>query len=309
MKKELLSKNGLAISRIAREFILLKVGDRIDTIREYAARFGFGTGTIQTALKVLAEGKAVELESRGHLGTYIAYIDYHELWDIAGLGSITGVMPLPYSKRYEGLATGFYKAFEGAGIPFNMAYMRGASRRLEGLEKGKYDFAIMSKLAADKIIESGGALEIVFDLGKYSYVGGHKVLISKPKYKEIKSGMKVALDKNSLDQYLLTYYECEGKQVTFEEIPYNQILKKLLDKSIDAAIWNIDEIEERNLNIPYYDMKNQKISEINEDDTRAVVVVKKYNGDFGNILKKFIDPKDILNIQQKVIKGEILPSY
>ena len=252
---------------------------------------------------------AVKLEPKGHLGTFIEKIDYRELWEIAGLGSITGAMPLPYSRRYEGLATGFYKAFEKADIPFNMAYMRGGYKRQEALEQLKYDFIVMSKLAADINIDAGKDVEIVLDFGNYSYVKGHKVLFANPKNDKITDGMKVALDKSSPDHFILTSYECEDKKVGYVELTYNQILKSLLDKKIDAAVWNIDEIEDRNQNIPYYDLKNPKVLELKEDDTRAVLVVRKSDWGLSDILRNIIDKQYILDIQKKVLREEILPSY
>lgn len=309
ISKQLLTKNGIAVLRLAREFISYRPGDRIETVGDYAEKLNMGRGTIQSALKYLEESGAVRLEPRGHLGTFIESIDYKKLWEIADLKSITGVMPLPYSKRYEGLATSLYKAFEKANIPFNMAYMRGGYKREEALEQGKYDFAVMSKLAADLIISTGKDLEIVIDFGKYSYVAGHKVLFASRDKNKIENGMKVALDSSSVDHFILTCYECEGIDVEYVELKYNQILKSLMDGKIDAAIWNIDEIIDRGIDIPFYDLKNPKVAKLNEDDTRAVIVVKRSNWGIGGILRHIIDMEYVSEIQKKVIEGEILPSY
>lgn len=287
----------------------LKEGDRIETLAYYAEQLDLGRGTVQSALRYLEEIGAIELEPRGHLGTYINKINYRKLWKISGVGSVTGAMPLPYSRRYEGLATGLYKAFEQADIPLNLAYMRGGYRRQEALEQGKYDFIIMSKLAADINITSGKDMEIAIDFGPYSYVKGHKVLFSSPEEQEIKDFMKIALDNSSIDHLILTQYECEGKEVEYVELPYNQILRNLIDKKIDAAIWNIDEIEDRNLHIPYYDLKNPKALKLQEDGTKAVLVVKKSDWGLGDILRRIIDKNYVLGIQVKVLKGEMLPSY
>lgn len=309
INKELLTKNGIAVLRLGREFISLKTGDRIEPIGNYSEKFGLGRGTIQSALRFLEEMGAVKLEPKGHLGTFIKSIDYRKLWDVAGLGSITGAMPLPYSKRYEGLATGIYKAFEKANIPFNMAYMRGGYKRLEGLEHMKYDFIIMSKLAAEISISSGYDIEILLDFGDYSYVQDHKVLFANPGYNEITDGMKVALDKSSPDHFILTTSECEGKKVDYVELTYNQILKSLQDGKVDAAIWNIDEIIDRNIKISYCDLKSPKAINIKADDTRAVLVVKKSNWGISGILRNIISKEDVCDIQKKVLIGEILPTY
>ena len=295
--------------RLAREFSILKEGQRIETVADYAEKLGLGRGTIQTALRYLEKIEAIRFEVRGHLGTFIAKMDYKKLWEISGLGSITGVMPLPYSRRYEGLATGFYKAFEKAKIQFNMAYMRGGYKREEALLQGKYDFAIMSKLAANVMIESCTDIEIVLDIGKYSFVKGQRILFANAQDTEIRDGMNVAIDSSSIDISILTHKECEGKDVKYVELTYNQILKSLQDKKIDAAIWSIDEVEDRNLTISFGELKSTKVKELDEDDTKAALLVKKSNWGIDSIFRHMIDKEYIIEIQNKVIEGKLLPSY
>lgn len=307
--RNLLTKNGIAVLRLAREFIILKEGQRIETVADYAEKLGLGRGTIQTALRYLEKIEAIQLEVRGHLGTYSAKVDYKKLWAISGLAGITGVMPLPYTKRYEGLATGFYKAFEKASIQFNMAYMRGGYKREEALLLGKYDFAVMSKPAACYLMESCEDVEIVLDLGKHSFVKGHRILFADPQEVEIRDGMKVAIDSSSIDISTLTRYECNDKNVEYVELTYNQILKSLQNRKIDAAIWSIDEVEDRNLNISYGNLKSEKVKDMNEDDTKAVLLVKKSNWGIDSIIRHVINKEYIIDIQNKVINGEILPSY
>ena len=55
INKELLTKNGIAVLRLGREFISLKTGDRIEPIGNYSEKFGLGRGTIQSALRFLEE--------------------------------------------------------------------------------------------------------------------------------------------------------------------------------------------------------------------------------------------------------------
>jgi len=307
--KQLLTKNGIAVLRLAREFLSLKAGDRLETVGDYAQKMDLGRGTIQSAMRYMEETGAIKLEAKGHLGTYIEAVDYKKLWEVSGLSSITGAMPLPYSRRYEGLATGLYKAFEKADIPFNIAYMRGGYNRIEALEQEKYDFAVMSKLAADMIIAEGRDISIILSLGKHSYVKGHKILFANPEYTKIEDGMKIAIDKTSIDHYILTQYECENRSIEYVELSYNQILKSLLEKSIDAAVWNIDEAEDHNLHFRYYDPTNPKVLELDEDDTEAVFIVRKNNWGVDGILKHVIDRQFVLDIQKQVLEGQILPGY
>ncbi|MCG8641714.1 MAG: hypothetical protein MI862_18430, partial [Desulfobacterales bacterium] len=263
----------------------------------------------QSALKFLQETKAVKLESRGHLGTFIKKVDYQRLWEISDLGVIMAVMPLPYSKRYEGLATGFYKAFEQGKIPFSLAFMRGATKRIEALTLGKYNFAIISKLAAILEMERSSNIEIVHEFSPGSYVGNHVIIFRDKSLNQIENEMKVALDPSSTDQIILTSYECEGKDVEYVETPYHQILQKLKNNEIDAAIWNIDEIAEKHLDFNICPLVNPKTKEIDNEDTIATIVASKNNVEFTNILKRFINMDEVEEIQRKVINQEIIPLY
>src|SRR3712207_8236261 len=53
----------------------LDVGRKVKTTSEYARLLRAGQGTVQKAFKRLEEMQAMVLESRGHLGTYLAAKD------------------------------------------------------------------------------------------------------------------------------------------------------------------------------------------------------------------------------------------
>jgi hypothetical protein len=308
-KKKLMSKNGEVTMGLARELISNDVGDRIKTVEQYADNFGTGRGTIQSAIKFLRDEDAITLESRGHLGTFILSMDYKKLWDISDLGTIMGVMPLPYSRRYEGLATGLYKAFEMAAIPFNLAFMRGASKRIETLSFGKYDFVISSKLAPIYKQREYPSIEIIYEFGKNSYVGEHMLIYKGDEGCKIDNGMRIGIDPTSPDQFLLTKYECEGKNVKYVETSYNQITEKLENGEIDVAIWNEDEIIEKGLKYNMAKLKNPKSLEVNEKVSTAAMIVNKDHVEIQKIIKKFINMEIIKETQNQVIKGQLIPMY
>src|SRR5215212_201841 len=99
----LLGKNGLVTREIARELISLDLQRKIKTTSEFARLFRAGQGTVQKAFKTLEDLGAIDLESRGHLGTYLVERNLGLLWALSGLGTVTGVMPLPNSKEFEGI--------------------------------------------------------------------------------------------------------------------------------------------------------------------------------------------------------------
>jgi hypothetical protein len=306
IKMQLMQKNGIVAIKLARELMTMAVGDRISTVAGYAEKYDSARGTVQSALKLLEEHKAISLEPRGHLGTFISFIDYKTLWQFTDLGTIMGVMPLPYSKLYEGLATGLYKTMKEKEIPFSLAYMRGAETRLEALDAERYDFAIVSKLAAMHSIKNGSDLDIAVEFGKCSYVNEHALVFADEKKKKIEDGMKVGIDRTSIDHYLLTLKQCEGRKVQFVDLAYNQIIVKIGNKEIDAAVWNIDEILERKLEINYRTLDDNFFS---GEDTEAVITVNRNDYGVKNLLAQFINSEEVRKYQRQVVEGEIIPNY
>lgn len=306
-KKNLMSKNGRITMNLAKEMLGYDEGDRIKTIEQYASEFQSSRGTVQSAFKFLQSVGGIHLEARGHLGTFITRIDHKKLWEITDIGPIMGVMPLPYSKRYEGLATGLYKAFEEANIPFSLAFMRGSTKRIEALNMDRYHFAIMSKLTAELEMKKSRRLKMVSEFKEGSYVRNHVMIFRQKGETQIRDGMRVAIDPISVDQIILTNYECEGIDVEYIEVSYNQILYKLKSNEIDVAIWNGDELEEQKFEFNVQPLKNPKTKKIAKDDTIAAIIVN--NDELQEIFNRFINIKEIEIIQDKVIRNEMIPVY
>lgn len=306
IQEHLLQKNGLVAIKLSRELMTMHAGDRISTIDEYSRKYGTARGTVQSALKLLNKCQAIQLEPRGHLGTFISVLNYDVIWEFTRLGTIMGVMPLPYSKLYEGLATGLYNVLENKSIPFSLAYMRGARTRLKALKSGRYDFAVVSKLAAFSAIKEGMDIDIAVEFGTYTYVNEHAVIFANPDKKEIEDGMKVGVDKTSIDHYLLTVSQCNGKKIHMVDLAYNQIITKLQSHQIDVAVWNIDEIIERKLNIQHYALTSDEFQNF---DTEAVIVVNQQNYGIRNLLGSFVGKAEVINYQQQVVKGDLIPNY
>ena len=306
IKNQLMQKNGLVAMRLAREFITLQVGDRIKTVADYTEKYKTARGTVQVAIKLLERHYAISLDHKGHLGTFIVHLDYKVLWEFTDMRTIMGVMPLPYSKLYEGLATGLYKTASNNNIPFSLAYMRGAQARLVALSSGRYDFVITSKLAALYSIENRLEIEIAIEFGEFTYVNEHAVIFADASKRKIEDGMKVGIDRSSIDHRLLTLNQCDGKDVELVDLAYNQIIMKLNTGEIDVAIWNIDEIIEKKLNIKYYPLSGMKFE---GQDTEAVMVVNKDNYEIKNLLEHFINKAKVREYQKGVVQGSIIPSY
>lgn len=307
MWERLYSKNGLAAKYIAKELISIENGKRIPRVSDFCEKLSLGRGTVQGAFKLLEQMDAIELESRGHLGTYLLHKDVTVLLEISGFGPLVGVMPLPYSKKYEGLATGIVDAFKDHNKRVSLAYMRGAINRLEALKTGRYDFAIVSRMAAEEAIKERKGLEIIKTFGSGSYVSAHKVFFADALRTKIAAGMRVGIDRSSPDQARITLLECEGLDVDFVDVNYMQLFDMLQDKKLDAAVWNVDEIRSvKTFNSAEF--QSVSAQQLASQTSEAVIIIDKDRHE----VKKQIDLVDVSSVrktQRMVESGELFPSY
>ncbi|WP_371017671.1 GntR family transcriptional regulator YhfZ [Pseudalkalibacillus sp. JSM 102089] len=305
--EKLYSKNGLAARRIAANLIAIEPGSRIPRVSDFVTETSLGRGTIQGALRLLEEIGAIVLEARGHLGTFLVRTDRELLWDIAGLGSVMGAMPLPYSRKYEGLATGLVQVLEMMKIPFNLAFMRGSSNRIEALKAGRYDFVIVSRLAAELAVRNDARIEMAKTFGNNSYVSGHEIFFSDSKTERIQNGMRVGIDYSSADQHLLTEYEVEGIDVQLIEVNYMQMMEMLKNNEIDAAVWNKDEIIHSE-GMGKGSFRSIKAQELSRKVNEATMLLNRERIELRDALLD-LSVFNVKELQVRVEKGGIYPRY
>lgn len=306
VRSKLMQKLGIAITSLAVEFLPLNKGDRIKTVAELAESYETARGTIQSAIKFLKEQDAVTLESRGHLGTFIKEIDYIKLLELTGIKSLVGVMPLPYSKRYEGLATGICKCLNDSGVNTNLAFMRGSNHRLKALEDGRYDFAVTSRLTADFYLENKKNIQIVKTFGNFSYVNEHIIVVSKDFNGEFTKGTRVGIDISSIDQSILTKTYFEDLEVQYVTLNYSQFITAIKEGKIDVAIWNLDDLQDRQDDIKFIPLDREKK---NIKDTEAVIIANKNNLIVPALFSRVLDVKDVKEYQRLVMEKKIMPQY
>ncbi|WP_174614744.1 GntR family transcriptional regulator YhfZ [Virgibacillus ihumii] len=305
--ESLYSKNGFAAKEIAKMLIYVDQGNRIPRVDDFAEKLSLGRGTVQGGLKVLENLQAVELESRGHQGTYLITKDEFLLKEIAGVGSYLGAMPLPYSKMYEGLATGLIEVSEMKLNRINLAYIRGAKKRVEALKARRCDFVIMSQLAAEEAVKDNDNLQIVANFGPQTYVSSHQVFLANPDNEHIRDGMRVGIDYTSIDQSKITLLECEGKDVELVSINYMQLFEQLQQGGIDAAVWNSDE-DRASDTLKRVSFHSAQANLLAEKASTSVVLIEKNQEEIAEYLTE-LDSQEIVRIQRKVIDRKKLPHY
>lgn len=305
LHKSLMQKAGIATQDVARILLSFDIGDKLPTVTELCAQLDTARGNVQFALNHLKSIGAVRLNPRGHLGTYITGIDIMALAGVCGVDSLAVVMPLPYSKKYEGLATGLYTTLNTDALRTNIAFMRGSQNRLDMLQGGRYDMAVMSRMALGYYQKQGLPLSCIAAFGPRSYVNSHMVVL-RAKFDGNWPGRKVGIDESSVDQKELTLHYFRDKDVELVPIMYSQILNYITDGTIDAAVWNIDDI---NLESGRFDMVDISDDEASLAAGEAVLVCRDEDSISRRIASEALDVGQVCRQQQQVESGLTLPRY
>lgn len=243
MSEALYQKLGIAVNRLAQDLLARQEGERIPPISEYQEKLRVSRGTIQNGLNYLKDSGAITLVSRGHLGTFIERLDYRRLQECSFSKELTGIMPLPYSLCYQGLATALYRALSP--YAFNLLYARGAESRMRLLTSGVCHFTICSRYAAEEAIRHHTDVEIAVDLGPGTYLTSHVLVFREAGKTAIESGMRIGYDRSSVDHRNLTELICSGvRGVKLVELKAHQTIRAIQNDEIDAGVWNLDDIME-----------------------------------------------------------------
>lgn len=233
MSRSFIKKEGVAQASLARYLLGQNRGNRLKTIDDLATECRFSVGLIQAALKTLENAGAVTVERRGRNGSYLVSLDNKTLLSFADIGNVVCAMPLPYTRLYEGLASGLKAQFDG--IPFYYAHMRGSDVRVECLMNGVYDLAVVSRLAALSY-PNKNELCMGLELGPHTYVSEHKLIYRTGEMQKIK---RVGQDPRSTDQRIMTDIHFSGQAVERFDVPYHECLHRIVKGEIDAVIWNV----------------------------------------------------------------------
>jgi hypothetical protein len=303
LQEELFNKNGLAVMKLAGTLSRYRSGDRIPKICDLAKQIRLSVGTTQYGLNFLRDREAVSITARGHLGTYVDALDYDALREYAGTVDRACVMPLPYSLRYEGLATAFSQ-LSGKPGRFFLAFMNGSGRRVKALLEGRYDCALVSRLAAEDMIAQGKAIDMAIAYGRGSFLENH-VLVHRTKTPgRIQT---LGLDRESLDQVLLSQFFLDKRPgVKAVNLPYTHIIRRLLAGEVDAAVWNLDYIKEHH---PSLQFSVLDFPDSHESMTEAALVIRSGDAAAMDYISRRFPPKKVLKTQEAVLSGRLIPEY
>jgi hypothetical protein len=300
----LASRQGAAVVGVAERLLGVRVGDRIPTVTELSDGIGVGSGTVQAALRTLRAAGAVSLSSHGHLGTLLVERDLALLWRATGGEALRGVLPLPTSPEFAGLATGLADVFQARGIRLNLTFRQGGRHRLAALEAGDVDFTVCSMSAADEV---GDEHRVVRLAPETFYAAGSVVVITRAGDSPDPRGV-VPVDRASRDHELLT--EAEFPDATLTDVPYTLIPELVIHREADAAIWHRTSVSPL-LTATGLDLhpRTRPTPRREGDLSSAALVLGAGDGPAAAVLDAVIDPDRIAAVQREVLERRRVPSF
>lgn len=303
----LLSKHGLVVTELARALLDGERGDALPRVQEYAQLLNASPGTVQSALQYLQATGAGRLQPRGRLGTFVIDLNYPLLWALARQRPLAGALPLPYSRRFEGLATGIRAQFARRALDLDFRFLRGAAARLQALSNGECDWALLSGFAVDTAAAHGFAVDVVAELEAGTYMSEPRLLLANAA-RALVDGMRVGMDPKSADHTYLVRAVSRGKRIRFVDVDYSQALRLLLAGDIDATVWSGEEIPPERNGLAAIPLDAQ-LEPVVERLGRAAVVVAQGNRAAAHVLHAVLDLPELHAIQQDVITYARVPAY
>jgi hypothetical protein len=309
MERDLLHTRGLE-RHLAAYFLGTELDQRLPSVRELAREYHSSIGSISNAINELEELGAIQIERRGHLGSFICSRSLGVLWTIAEQGPMVIGFPLTSSLRFSGLATGLKKLLSEAGIEAYLIFIRGSQTRIQALREGRCHAVAMSVFAADKLCTGEEVIQL--SLPPESYVARHRVFYRTPLLGKERP-LRVAIDRDSIDLSCIAELEFAGQAVEFVPVPYVLTHRRLVDGHIDAAVWSSDDmhgyISQQHGQIFDQPLSESTINQIGLSDTSAALVVPVWRTSVHAVIRNVLRPEKIVEIQQKVLNGEIDPEY
>lgn len=295
------------VSRLAKYLLGVREGERLGTVRQIARANHTSVGTVSNALSAIEDSGALRISRRGHLGSYVETRSIGELWRLAEQEPMVISFPLIVHPGLEGLATGLKRQISEAGIDVYLIFIRGSRTRLKSLRENKCHVAVMSSFAAAKLCTAEE--QILLSLPAETYVTRHEVFY-RPDQPPAGSPLRVAIDRDSFDVQGLTELEFMGQDVEFKPVTFMQLPRLLRGGYVDAGIWSIDDMRPHlDDNILHRPLSDEVTRFVGDGDTSAALVARSEKRSVRAVIEAVLNIDALLEIQRKVVDGEMVPEY
>lgn len=292
-----------ASETLAEVLLDMQVGETLPTTGELAARAGVGYGTVHTALRAFAAEGLVEVTTHGRNGSKLANRDLVGLWRASGRGSFVGVLPLPYSREFAGLATALTMVAERAALPLQLTFRQGVETRLRLLREARVDWVLASGAVAEDVTDCEAML-----LPPFTYYDRDSVVILTAAGRTPDAHGRVPIDHRSRDHVALTM--AEFPDANHVDAPYLWIPELVLSGEVDAAVWH------KNATSALLTATGLEVHPLQHpspgDDgalTQAALLMREGDAAVRGALRELFDIDELTAIQRRVVDRQILPAF
>ena len=145
-------------------------------------------------------------------------------------------------------------------------------------------------------------LDIRDDLGVAVLAGGDRLRVG---------GVGLALlDDRHLDLVRLAELEFEGQAVEIRWAPFIQFPRLLRSGEVDATVWNVDQAETYlSPGVALRPLSERVMTRAGAKSISATFVGRRGRHTVRAVLQTAIDPARVMEIQRKIISGEMIPEY
>lgn len=300
------NRHAYVTRHLARQLMSVRIGERIPTTSETAADLGVGFGTVEKSLTALKEADVIKTRARGQMGTFLLEKDFPKLWTATGNGAVVGLLPIPNSMLFSGLATGLTSWLETASVPFSLNFKNGARSRLSALRGGRADFIMVSKRSALLICDENPDIVSAFELDDLSYYDGHQI-VKHPNLTKPREEWIIGVDPTSFDH--IDFCKKLFPQSKMVDIRYVNLPYAIARGEIDASA-----VHSRSF-VPVEAVSSLVVEPVEDwrqnfhDASAAVALCMHDNIALRSVFAEAENPLLIREAQRSVINGEREPEY
>lgn len=275
---------------IAKELLATPIGTRIPTYDEYQEQYRVSRGNLQRVFADLKARGIITLKPQGYKGTFLVYKNLTGLLQSAGINFLTGYSPLPFSSKFLSLGIYVHDTLNDAlKLPVNLTSLNSYQDPVTSVVDNVNNFAIISKYAANKLMEDGYPIEIAYTFSFDKFA--RPVAYFKDNVVKVDTSTKVAVDTNHPGHYrLIKEYAKKKTEVQIVEVSYSDFPQALINGEVDVII-----LEEEDMNAVLSEFKPIYLEEVLgfessvEDMGIGCLITAKTRPEYKQVLKEVLE--------------------